>query len=104
MAMKTKEIQENLVKTMRNWQGVERKSIASTGAVIGKTTSPLTVIPKSARETMSETKWYHISTEKIRESVSSSASRQSELTSSPAPSRRFQIEGAAGFTASPPSR
>jgi len=41
MAMKTKEIQENLVKTMRHWQGIERKSIASTGAVIGKTTSPL---------------------------------------------------------------
>jgi len=41
MALKTKEIQENLVKTMRHWQGVERKSIASTGAVIGKTTSPL---------------------------------------------------------------
>jgi hypothetical protein len=41
MAMKTKEIQENLVKTLRHWQGVERKSIASTGAVIGKTTSPL---------------------------------------------------------------
>ena len=41
MALKTKEIQENLVKTMRHWQGVERKSIASTGAVIGKTESPL---------------------------------------------------------------
>lgn len=41
MAPKTKEIQENLVKTMRSWQGVERQSIASTGAVIGKTTSPL---------------------------------------------------------------
>jgi hypothetical protein len=41
MTLKTKEIQENLVKTMRHWQGVERKSIASTGAVIGKTTSPL---------------------------------------------------------------
>ena len=41
MAMKTKEIQDNLVKTMRHWQGVERKSIASTGAVIGKTESPL---------------------------------------------------------------
>ena len=41
MAMKTKEIQENLVKTMRRWQGIERQSIASTGAVIGKTTSPL---------------------------------------------------------------
>ena len=41
MAMKTKDIQENLVKTMRHWQGVERQSIASTGAVIGKTTSPL---------------------------------------------------------------
>jgi hypothetical protein len=41
MAMKTKDIQENLVKTMRHWQGIERQSIASTGAVIGKTTSPL---------------------------------------------------------------
>jgi hypothetical protein len=41
MAMKTKEIQENLVNTMREWQVVERKSIASTGAVIGKTESPL---------------------------------------------------------------
>jgi hypothetical protein len=41
MALKTKEIQENLVRTMRHWQGVERASIASTGAVIGKTTSPL---------------------------------------------------------------
>jgi hypothetical protein len=41
MAMKTKEIQQNLVKTMQEWQGVERASIASTGAVIGKTTSPL---------------------------------------------------------------
>jgi hypothetical protein len=41
MAMKTKEIQENLVKTMRHWQGIERQSMASTGAVIGKTTSPL---------------------------------------------------------------
>ena len=41
MAMKTRDIQENLVKTMRHWQGVERKSMASTGAVIGKTTSPL---------------------------------------------------------------
>jgi len=39
--MKTKEIQENLVKTMKHWQGIERKSMASTGAVIGKTTSPL---------------------------------------------------------------
>jgi hypothetical protein len=41
MAVKTKEIQENLVKTMKRWQGIERKSMASTGAVIGKTTSPL---------------------------------------------------------------
>jgi hypothetical protein len=41
MALKTKQIQENLVKTMRHWQGVERASMASTGAVIGKTTSPL---------------------------------------------------------------
>lgn len=41
MALKTKEIQENLVNTMREWQGVERQSIASTGAVIGKTQSPL---------------------------------------------------------------
>lgn len=41
MAMKTKDIQEDLVKTMRQWQGIERQSIASTGAVIGKTTSPL---------------------------------------------------------------
>jgi len=41
MAMKTREIQDNLVQTMRVWQGVERTSIASTGAVIGKTTSPL---------------------------------------------------------------
>ena len=41
MALKTKEIQENLVNTMRQWQAVERKSIASTGAVIGKTESPL---------------------------------------------------------------
>ena len=41
MALKTKEIQENLVNTMRQWQTVERKSIASTGAVIGKTESPL---------------------------------------------------------------
>ena len=41
MAMKTKEIQEKLVSTMRQWQAVERKSIASTGAVIGKTENPL---------------------------------------------------------------
>ena len=41
MAMKTKEIQQNLVNTMRQWQTVERKSIASTGAVIGRTESPL---------------------------------------------------------------
>ena len=41
MAMKTKEIQENLVRTMEQWQAVERKSIASTGAVIGKTENPL---------------------------------------------------------------
>lgn len=41
MALKTKELQENLVSTMRQWQAVERKSIASTGAVIGKTESPL---------------------------------------------------------------
>lgn len=39
--MKTKELQEGLVTTMREWQAVERKSIASTGAVIGKTESPL---------------------------------------------------------------
>lgn len=41
MALKTRELQENLVSTMRQWQAVERKSIASTGAVIGKTESPL---------------------------------------------------------------
>lgn len=41
MAMKTKDVQEKLVNTMRQWQTVERKSIASTGAVIGKTENPL---------------------------------------------------------------
>ena len=38
---KRKEIQEDLVKNMRTWQGIENKSIASTGRVIEKTKNPI---------------------------------------------------------------
>jgi len=38
---KKKEIQEDLVKNMRTWQGIENKSIASTGRVIEKTKNPI---------------------------------------------------------------
>lgn len=39
--MKTKEVQENLVRSMAKWQEIERRSVASTGAVIVRTTNPL---------------------------------------------------------------
>jgi hypothetical protein len=39
--MKTKEVQENLVKSMEKWQEIERRSVASTGAVIVRTKNPL---------------------------------------------------------------
>lgn len=39
--MKTKEVQQDLVNSMQHWQGIERKSVESTGAVIGRTTNPL---------------------------------------------------------------
>jgi hypothetical protein len=39
--VKTKEVQESLVKNMQKWQQIERSSIASTGAVMVRTTNPL---------------------------------------------------------------
>lgn len=42
--MTTKTIREDLVKRMQYWQGIERKSVASTGAVIEKTAHPLVLL------------------------------------------------------------
>ncbi len=39
--MTTKQIQQDLVKRMQSWQGVERESAASTAAVLEKTSHPL---------------------------------------------------------------
>jgi len=39
--MKTKEIQEDLVKRMQHWQKVERESVASTTKVLEQTNHPL---------------------------------------------------------------
>ena len=39
--MTMKEIQEKVVTTMRNWQKVEKDSIASTGQIIQKTNNPI---------------------------------------------------------------
>jgi hypothetical protein len=39
--MSTKEIQEQIVKTMRKWQAIENASVASTGKVIEKTENPI---------------------------------------------------------------
>ena len=39
--MSTKEVQEQLVNSMRHWQGIEDRSVESTGAVIAKTKNPL---------------------------------------------------------------
>ena len=39
--MSTKEIQEQLVNSMRHWQGIEDRSVESTGQVIAKTQNPL---------------------------------------------------------------
>jgi hypothetical protein len=39
--MSTKEIQTNLVKTMRKWQKIEDDSVVSTGRVIAKTKNPI---------------------------------------------------------------
>jgi hypothetical protein len=39
--MSTKEVQEKLVATMKQWQKVENASIASTGKVIEKTDNPI---------------------------------------------------------------
>ena len=38
---KTKEVQQELVNTMQQWQEIERRSIASTGAVMVRTKNPL---------------------------------------------------------------
>jgi hypothetical protein len=39
--MSTKEVQEQLVNSMKHWQGIENRSVESTGAVIAKTDNPL---------------------------------------------------------------
>ena len=39
--MSTKEIQENLAKTMKTWQKIEDASVASTGKIIQETENPL---------------------------------------------------------------
>lgn len=39
--MSTKEVQTNLVKTMRKWQKIEDDSVVSTGRVIAKTKNPI---------------------------------------------------------------
>jgi len=39
--MSTKEIQEQLVNSMKHWQQIEDRSVESTGAVIAKTQNPL---------------------------------------------------------------
>ena len=39
--MTTKDIRDDLVKRMQYWQGVERKSVASTAAILGQTKHPL---------------------------------------------------------------
>jgi hypothetical protein len=39
--MKTKELQQSIVDTMKTWQKVENASVASTGMVIEKTDNPL---------------------------------------------------------------
>jgi hypothetical protein len=39
--LKTKELQQSIVETMKTWQKIENASVASTGAVIGKTDNPL---------------------------------------------------------------
>jgi hypothetical protein len=39
--MKTKDIRDDLVKRMQYWQGVERKSVASTSAILAQTEHPL---------------------------------------------------------------
>jgi hypothetical protein len=39
--MSTKEIQENLVKTMKQWQKIEDASMASTGKIMEQTDNPL---------------------------------------------------------------
>lgn len=36
-----KEVQEQIVKTMQNWQQIEDASVASTGSIIEKTSNPL---------------------------------------------------------------
>jgi hypothetical protein len=41
MQMSTKEIQEQIVKNMRQWQKIENSSVASTGNVIEATDNPL---------------------------------------------------------------
>ena len=39
--MSTKEVQEQLVNSMKHWQQIENRSVESTGAVIAKTDNPL---------------------------------------------------------------
>ncbi|MFC1852028.1 hypothetical protein ACFL27_17685 [candidate division CSSED10-310 bacterium] len=39
--MKTKELQEKLVETMKSWQKVENASVSSTGQIIEKTENPV---------------------------------------------------------------
>ncbi|MEK6775474.1 MAG: hypothetical protein AABY87_01165 [bacterium] len=39
--MSTKELQEKILKTMKNWQKVEEASVESTGSVIKKSTNPI---------------------------------------------------------------
>ena len=39
--MSTKEVQEQLVNSMKHWQGIENRSVESTAAVIAKTDNPL---------------------------------------------------------------
>ena len=39
--MSTKEIQEQIVKNMKQWQKIENASVASTGAVMEKTANPV---------------------------------------------------------------
>jgi hypothetical protein len=41
LRMSTKEIQEQLVNSMRHWQQIEDRSVESTGSVIAKTENPL---------------------------------------------------------------
>ena len=39
--MSTKEVQQRLIDSMRHWQGIENRSVDSTGMMIAKTKNPL---------------------------------------------------------------